>query len=104
MSTFEFISVLLFLQAVLITPTDLEKAPDLEAHFFSVRPWFFSLGVLVTVAELGDTATVSETLNELLARIARAKRPETREKRLSQMLDELREGDRYMNMPYRARR
>jgi len=48
-------SVLLFLQAVLIIPTDLAKSTDLEDHFFSVRPWFFSIGVLVALAELGDT-------------------------------------------------
>lgn len=40
--------------------------------------------------------------NDYLGWIARAKRPETHEKRLAQMLDELAGGDRYMNMPYRA--
>ena len=35
--------------------------------------------------------------------ITRAKRPETKEKRLAQMLDELAQGDRYMMMPYRAK-
>ena len=42
--------------------------------------------------------------NDYLGWIARAKRPETREKRLAQMLDELASGDRYMNMVYRAKR
>ena len=44
-----------FLLAVLILPTDLEKGADLEAHFFEVRPWFFTLLALATVAEFGDT-------------------------------------------------
>ena len=42
--------------------------------------------------------------NDYLGWITRAKRPETSEKRLAQMLDELGGGDRYMNMPYKARR
>lgn len=40
--------------------------------------------------------------NDYLGWIIRAKRPETRERRLNQMLDELASGDRYMNMPYRT--
>lgn len=36
--------------------------------------------------------------NDYLAWIARAKRPETREKRIAQMLDELAGGERYMKM------
>ncbi|MFG1691515.1 hypothetical protein ACGF5M_05115 [Gemmatimonadota bacterium] len=48
-------SVLLFLQAVLILPTDLAEGADLEAHFFEVRPWFFTLSALTAVAEFGDT-------------------------------------------------
>lgn len=42
--------------------------------------------------------------NDYLGWIARAKRPETREKRLRQMVRELRSGDRYMNMPWRGPR
>lgn len=42
--------------------------------------------------------------NDYVGWITRAKRPQTREKRLAQMLDELAGGDRYMNMPYRARK
>jgi uncharacterized protein YdeI (YjbR/CyaY-like superfamily) len=38
--------------------------------------------------------------NDYLAWIARAKRPETRRKRLEQMLDELARGGVYMNMPH----
>lgn len=41
--------------------------------------------------------------NDYLGWIARAKREETRERRLVQMLDELGSGDRYMGMSYRAR-
>ena len=41
--------------------------------------------------------------NDYLGWIGRAKRPETRAKRLAQMLDELSAGDRYMKMPYKAR-
>lgn len=42
--------------------------------------------------------------NDYLGWIARAKRPETREKRMRQMVRELRSGDRYMNMAWRDRR
>lgn len=42
--------------------------------------------------------------NDYLGWICRAKRLETREKRLTQMLNELTAGDRYMKMPYRTRR
>lgn len=40
--------------------------------------------------------------NDYLAWIARAKRPETREKRLAQMLAELEAGGVYMNMAWRG--
>ena len=40
--------------------------------------------------------------NDYLGWIIRAKRPETVDKRLAQMLDELRAGDQYMKMPYRG--
>lgn len=39
--------------------------------------------------------------NDYIGWISRAKREETREKRLTQMLDELAGGDRYMGMAYR---
>jgi uncharacterized protein YdeI (YjbR/CyaY-like superfamily) len=39
--------------------------------------------------------------NDYLSWITRAKRPETREKRLNQMLDELARGDVYMKMDYK---
>lgn len=42
--------------------------------------------------------------NDYIGWITRAKRPETRAKRLAQMLDELAAGDAYMRMPYQARR
>jgi len=48
-------SVLIFLQAALILPSDLGEGADLEAHFYEVRPWFFTLLALATVAEFGDT-------------------------------------------------
>ena len=38
--------------------------------------------------------------NDYLAWIARAKRPETKEKRLAQMLEELERGDVYMKMDW----
>lgn len=41
--------------------------------------------------------------NDYLSWITRAKREDTRMKRLRQMLDELREGDRYMNMRWKPR-
>ena len=40
--------------------------------------------------------------NDYLAWISRAKREETVQKRLEQMLDELERGDSYMKMPYWA--
>jgi len=40
--------------------------------------------------------------NDYLGWIRRAKREETRQRRLQQMLDELRRGDRYMKMPWRG--
>ena len=42
--------------------------------------------------------------NDYIGWIARAKRPETREKRLRQMLDELHTGDAYMGMSYSAKK
>jgi uncharacterized protein YdeI (YjbR/CyaY-like superfamily) len=41
--------------------------------------------------------------NDYIGWINRAKREETKMKRLRQMLDELAAGDRYMNMEHRAR-
>ncbi len=41
--------------------------------------------------------------NDYLGWIARAVRPETRRKRLDQMLDELRRGNVYMKMKYNPR-
>ncbi|RMF89718.1 MAG: hypothetical protein D6733_05710 [Methanobacteriota archaeon] len=42
--------------------------------------------------------------NDYLGWINRAKRPETKQKRLSQMLEELASGNSYMNMAYRAKK
>jgi hypothetical protein len=50
-----FYAILLFLQAVLIIPADMKENPDLQEHFFEVRPWFFTLGALAILAEFGDT-------------------------------------------------
>lgn len=41
--------------------------------------------------------------NDYVGWISRAKREETQQKRLAQMLDELERGDRYMNMVYRPK-
>ncbi len=41
--------------------------------------------------------------NDYVGWISGAKREETQQKRLKQMLDELRLGDRYMNMPYKTK-
>jgi hypothetical protein len=41
--------------------------------------------------------------NDYIGWISGAKRQETRDARLAQMLDELRRGDRYMKMPYKAK-
>jgi uncharacterized protein YdeI (YjbR/CyaY-like superfamily) len=42
--------------------------------------------------------------NDYVGWVTRAKRQETRERRLAQMLDELASGDRYMKMVYRPKR
>lgn len=42
--------------------------------------------------------------NDYVGWIARAKREDTRQKRLAQMLDELRAGDAYMGMAYQAKK
>ncbi len=42
--------------------------------------------------------------NDYLGWISRAKREDTRQRRLAQMLDELRRGDVYMKMPWGGRR
>ena len=41
--------------------------------------------------------------NDYIGWIGRAKRDDTRQKRLTQMLDELERGDKYMNMMYHAK-
>ena len=41
--------------------------------------------------------------NDYIGWINRAKRPETQQKRLTQMLAELEAGDKYMGMDYRAK-
>jgi uncharacterized protein YdeI (YjbR/CyaY-like superfamily) len=41
--------------------------------------------------------------NDYIAWITRARQEETRGKRLAQMLDELKKGDKYMKMRFRAR-
>ena len=41
--------------------------------------------------------------NDYVGWITRAKKSETKERRLAQMLEELVSGDRYMKMPYRAK-
>jgi len=42
--------------------------------------------------------------NDYIGWITRAKREETKEKRLKQMLDELKRGDSYMKMSYNAKK
>lgn len=46
------------------------------------------------------TARPDYQQNDYISWITRAKRPETREKRLKQMLDELQKGGIYMNMDH----
>ncbi|MEM8486193.1 MAG: YdeI/OmpD-associated family protein [Bacteroidota bacterium] len=41
--------------------------------------------------------------NDYVGWITRAKRAQTVQKRLNQMLDELERGDKYMKMPYRQK-
>ncbi|RWM08820.1 MAG: hypothetical protein E5X74_13115 [Mesorhizobium sp.] len=62
--------------------------------------------VRAVLAERGLTAAYDARpdyqRNDYLGWIARAKRPETRQKRLDQMLDELALGGVYMNMAWRG--
>lgn len=61
-----------------------------------------------TLAERGLTGAYARRpayqQNDYVGWIVRAKRDETRRRRLHQMLDELAAGDVYMKMPYRAKR
>ncbi|SMY07083.1 YdeI/OmpD-associated family protein [Flavimaricola marinus] len=63
-------------------PDDIARAIDAAGlrPAYDARPWY--------------------QRNDYLGWIARAKRAETRAKRLQQMLDELRAGDAYMKMPW----
>src|SRR6185295_1476536 len=42
--------------------------------------------------------------NDYVGWITSAKQPPTQQRRLDQMLDELRSGDRYMKMPYKTKK
>ena len=42
--------------------------------------------------------------NDYVGWISRTKKKETQEKRLAQILDELAQGDKYMNMAYRSKK
>lgn len=50
-----FYAILLYLQAALIIPSKLEPDMDFEAHFYSIRSWFFSIAGLIHLVELLDT-------------------------------------------------
>lgn len=66
-------------------PDDVTQALDAAGlrRLYDARPWY--------------------QRNDYLGWIARAKRPETRARRVQQMLDELRSGDRYMKMAWRPK-
>ena len=59
----------------------------------------------LTEAELMGTYRLRPAYqqNDYLSWIRRAKRPETKQRRLAQMLEELRVGDVYMNMAWKPR-
>jgi len=42
--------------------------------------------------------------NDYLGWILKAKRPETKERRIARMIEELRNGEKYMGMDYRAQK
>lgn len=67
-------------------PDDVAQALDREGlkDVFDSRPWY--------------------QRNDYVGWISRAKRDDTKKKRLQQMLDELRAGDIYMKMAWRPRR
>jgi len=46
-----FYSIVIYLAAVLIVPGEIREGTDLEAHFYFVRPWFFSFAAVAVVAD-----------------------------------------------------
>ena len=64
--------------------------------------------IVALIAQRGLEAAYAERpayqRNDYLGWIARARRPETRQRRLDQMLDELEGGQLYMRMSWRAER
>jgi uncharacterized protein YdeI (YjbR/CyaY-like superfamily) len=67
-------------------------------------PDFIRIALEQTGLEDAYAARPPYQRNDYIGWITRAKREETRHKRLAQMLDELREGDVYMKMDWRPKR
>lgn len=72
------------------------------------RPrWPMPSFVLDALATTGLTAAYDARppyqRNDYVGWISRAAKPETQQKRLAQMLDELKAGDRYMKMAYKGK-
>ena len=95
-------------------------AQALEIAHGGRDPWLRSAHTLITLGRLADRSLISKEehsqlsdayenrppyqQNDYIGWITDAKRQETREARLAQMLDELRRRDVYMKMPYKAKR
>lgn len=68
----------------------------------AINPMPDDIRALIDARDLGAAyaARPAYQRNDYLGWIGRAKREETRQKRIAQMLDELAAGDRYMRMAY----
>ncbi len=77
--------------------------PDFSRLSRPINPMPDSVGAALDQEGLWDVyrSRPAYQQNDYVGWIARAKRPDTRRRRLDQMLDELRRGDVYMKMPYR---
>jgi hypothetical protein len=64
-SFFEFLlliiyTIVLFLAASLLFPWDLSEDFDFEAHFFDIRPWFFSILAIAWCLDIPETILKSD--------------------------------------------
>ena len=81
------------------------KEPDFSKLSRSIQPMPDSIREAVEERDLTEAyrSRPPYQQNDYLSWITRAKRPETHQKRLDQMLDELEQGDVYMKMRWGAK-
>ena len=79
------------------------RKPSRRRERYPMPPWFRE-----ALEREGLTGKYDERppyqRNDYIGWIEQAVHPETRDKRLAQMLEELRNGGKYMNMPYRVKK